>query len=95
MKSQKGARGWEDCRICVTEGKMYGLGDTLKTRGYEKKRKKKGMKGSAERSDSQEARSSKCSQEVPESIRSALRQDLQMIQTTLHQTEFPNFLRSC
>jgi hypothetical protein len=41
MKSQKGARGWEDCRICVTKGKMYGFGDTLKTRGYEKEEKRR------------------------------------------------------
>jgi hypothetical protein len=59
MKSQKGARGWEDCRICAAKGKMYGLGDTLKTRGYEKgEKKKKGMKGAPGRSDSQEVQSS-------------------------------------
>jgi len=33
MKSQKGIRGWEHCRICVAGGKMYGLGDTLKIGG--------------------------------------------------------------
>ena len=31
MKSQKGMRGWEQCRICVVEGEMYGLGDTSRS----------------------------------------------------------------